>query len=81
MIEIFHQTVAPSNHSLALSVHKVPQMQCIGVVEAQISVPHLVVTSPLRIGDGVKSLGMEEGNIQTLQVTQPLEVFKSTPYL
>lgn len=80
MIEIFHQSFASSNHSLALFIHIVPQMQCIGLIEAGLFVPHLVVALPLWIRDGVKSLGMKEGNIQTLQVTQPVEVFKTTPH-
>lgn len=56
--EVLHQCVASSDHSPSFLVHVVPQMQGVGVVEAQVSVPDFIVALPLLIGDGVKSLGV-----------------------
>lgn len=57
-VEIFHQCVASSDHSPPFLVHVVPQMQCVGVVEARLCVPGFIVAPPRCIGDGIKSLGV-----------------------
>ena len=77
--EILHQRVGASNHASPFLVHVVPQMQGLGVVEAGVCVPDLIVAPPLWVGDGVKSLGVEKGQVRTPKVICPLEVFKFAP--